>query len=89
MFPISVSSRKAPREEGAYFFFDTGAGNDFDDDTIAGEDLMGWLVPYELADSFEKRWIVGDVSDEMDTMFAIARWSKSDDGLHVSFETGF
>lgn len=75
--------------KGNVFFFDTGAGNDFNDGVIAGEDLMGWLVPASEADDFEKRWIVDDISDEMDEMFAIARWSKNGSGISVSFDTGF
>lgn len=80
--------QKSASSDGMVFFFDTGAGNDFSDASMSGEDLMGWLVPGDQADKFESSWLADTITDEMDDeFFAIARWNKSGNKVSVKFET--
>ena len=37
------------------FYLDAGDGRDFEDNCFEGEDLMGWLIPKENAEVFDRR----------------------------------
>ena len=60
------------------FFLDSGDGRDFETDSLEGEDLMGWLIPKDKADDFEKEWETGDVSDDWSDFFTWAIWEDAD-----------
>lgn len=64
-------------KRNAVFFLDCGEGRDFETDSIEGEDLRGWLIPSEKADTFEKEWLTGNPADEWANEIAWAIWSGS------------
>ena len=81
--------RARAAELGCIYFEDSGEGREFYDDPIEGEDLSGFLIPYEEADEFEALWVEGNVSkitDEWNKHFAFVNWGKTECGYDVKFE---
>ena len=69
---------------GCVFFFDVGERNDFEGSEMDGEDLSGWLVPIELADEFEEKWLRQE-EDAFD-WFCMVRWSGDSLAPSIRFE---
>ena len=72
--------------QGCVFFFDTGDGRDFEIDDFEGEDLMGWIVPQNLVDAFEKEWSNWNVLDDWSEYYCWAIWYKQESLLKIKFE---
>lgn len=72
-------------KEDSVFFLDAGDGRDFENDTLEGEDLMGWLIPKDKVSDFEKEWKENSVSDDWSTFYVWAIWDDTD-GLTIKFE---
>lgn len=70
--------QNAASEKGCVFFLDSGDGRDFENDSLEGEDLMGWLIPKDKLPDFEKEWETGDVSDDWSDFFVWAIWENAD-----------
>lgn len=68
----------AAKKKGCVFFLDSGDGRPFETNSVEGEDLMGWLIPSERVEDFEKEWMSGDVSDDWSEFFAWAIWDNID-----------
>lgn len=49
---------------GKVFFADCGEGNDFETDSMEGEDFCGWLIPLDKVKEFEPNWKENNVSDQ-------------------------
>ena len=62
---------------GCVFFLDAGDGRDFENDSLEGEDLMGWLIPKERLSAFEKEWDKGDVSDDWSDFYKWSIWENA------------
>ncbi len=79
--------QNAARDEGSIFFLDTGEGRDIILPDMEGEDLSGWLIPAELADSFRLAWenFGADLSD-WDEYARLAVWRQSADVLQITFQ---
>lgn len=77
--------QKTAERNGCVFFLDAGDGRDFENETLEGEDLMGWLIPREKVVEFEQLWKDDDVSDDWTDFFVWAVWNN-DKELTVKFE---
>lgn len=77
--------QKTAERNGCVFFLDAGDGRDFENETLEGEDLMGWLIPLEKVAEFEQLWKDDDVSDDWTDFFVWAVWNN-DKELTVKFE---
>ncbi len=74
------------KKQNCIFFLDSGDGNDFCDDICEGENLMGWLIPYDKKEIFKKEFLNGDVSDDWSDFFVWAVWEMKN-GLKIHFES--
>jgi hypothetical protein len=72
-------------EREAVFFLESGDGNDFETDVMAGEDLQGWLVPLSKADEFEAEWKAGAEDDKWVEFFCWAEWFTRKNAIDVRF----
>ena len=79
--------RKAAEEEGCLFFVDCGEGRDFSNEVMEGEDLSGWLIPFEEVDEFEKEFTSMDVSEKWNDKVAFAVWDNTDGEVSISFKS--
>ena len=68
--------QKTATEQGCIFFLDAGEGRDFENNTMEGEDLSGWLIPKEKSQEFEPLWMKNNVDDDWSDMFGYAIWSN-------------
>ena len=73
---------------GCSFFLDCGEGRDFETDTMAGEDLSGWLIPREKEELFSKEFSRGKqyVSDDWNEYIYFAIWTITDGAVSIRFE---
>ena len=76
-------------KKGCVFFFDTGDGRDFENDTLEGEDLMGWLIPNDKASDFVKEYESCNVSDDWLDFYKWAVWDNSNDMISIRFKGDF
>lgn len=60
------------------FFLDAGDGRGFETEDLEGEDLMGWLIPQNKLEDFEKEWESNTISDDWSDFFVWAIWKNSD-----------
>ncbi len=74
----------AAGKKNSVFFLDAGDGNDFETDTLEGENLMGWLIPEDKLTDFEKEWDKGDVSDDWSQYYLWAIWKNAENPV-ISF----
>ena len=72
-------------QKGCVFFLDAGDGRDFETDKLEGEDLMGWLIPKDRVEAFEKEWESDDISDDWSDFYKWAIWDNPDSPT-VKFE---
>ena len=77
--------QKKAQEHNAVFFLDSGDGNDFETDTMAGEDLQGWLVPLNIADEFEAEWKDRNEDDKWVDFFCWVEWFALKSEIDVRF----
>lgn len=73
-------------KENKIFFLDAGDGRDINLPGISGEDLMGWLIPIDMADDLKKYWLLDDVNDDWSDYFMFAIWEKDEDEIKIRFE---
>lgn len=73
-------------EQDCIFFCDCGEGREFFMDGIEGEDLMGWLIPNQLAEKFEPEWLTNDVSEKWNSYVRFAIWKMQKDQVTITFE---
>ena len=77
----------AARKQGMVFFADAGDGNDFKSPTLEGEDMMGWLIPEDLAPEFEPFWKSDTVEDDRwSAFYQWATWAKDGDAITITFK---
>lgn len=62
--------RQKAEEVECVFFVESGDGNDFSTSDMEGEELCGWLIPFEQANEFEEEWKAGGNIDDL------ARWEE-------------
>lgn len=72
-------------ENNCVFFLDSGDGNEFKTETMEGENLQGWLIPFTKAEEFEKIWKNKNESDEWVEFFCWAEWKIEDGNVKVIF----
>lgn len=77
--------QKRAHERGAVFFLDSGDGDDFETETMEGENLQGWLVPQNKADEFESVWKIWNEDDEWVDFFCWAEWVTRRKEIDVRF----
>ena len=70
----------------AVFFADAGDGNDFEMPDMEGENMMGWLVPFERIAEFEPLWVQSAVDDSWSAFFGWAVWYANGDSIGIRFE---
>ena len=76
-------------KENKIFFLDAGDGRDINLPGISGEDLMGWLIPIDMADDFKKYWLLDDVNDDWSDYFMFAIWEKDEDEIKIRKAFGY
>lgn len=74
------------KKRNAVFFADAGDGNEFETETMEGENMMGWLVPNDKTKEFEPIWKSSDVDDEWIEFFRWAVWSETDGKIKIKFD---
>ncbi len=73
-------------KQNSVFFADAGDGNDFETETLEGENMMGWLIPADKVKEFEALWKASDVDDSWSEFFVWAVWSKDGGTVKIKFE---
>ena len=69
--------QKEALKQGSVFFLDSGEGHDFDNGFMEGENLSGWLIPFGLADEFEKEYLKhNDDLEEWEEYFCWIEWEN-------------
>lgn len=69
--------QNAAKAKECVFFMEAGDGNDFENEIMEGEDLMGWLIPKDRISKFEPIWKTNDVPDEWTDFFCWAKWENA------------
>lgn len=82
---FSIVQKYAKRQD-CVFFLDAGDGRDFETDVLEGEDLMGWLIPQNTINKFEKEWETDSVSDNWSDFYVWAIWKNPDNPI-ITFES--
>ena len=72
---FSIVQNTANKKE-CVFFLDAGDGNNLETEIFEFENLMGWLIPNDKADEFEKAWKENDVSDDWSDFYVWANWEN-------------
>lgn len=65
-------------KHGRVFFLDAGDGNEFSNDEMDGENLMGWLVQKDEAGAFEdafSRW--EEIPSKFADTFCFVMWENA------------
>lgn len=73
-------------EKGCIFFGENGEGNDFETETMEGENFCGWLIPEQDAAAFELVWEKGNVPEQWVDYMAWANWNTSGEDVIITFE---
>ena len=73
-------------KQHAVFFADAGDGNPFETPTMEGEEMMGWLIPFEKAEEFTGFWENGKVEDDWSDFYTWAVWERNGNEIKVHFE---
>ena len=73
-------------QQGMVFFADAGDGNDFETETMEGEDMMGWLIPKDKAEEFEKIWKESNVDDSWSDFYKWAVWEQDKGNIIINFD---
>lgn len=83
---FSLIQNKA-MENGSVFFSWSGEGHEIMTDELDGEDMSGWLVPFDESDEFEIQWMSGldAIGDKFDDMFVFARWREENGSIVIEF----
>ena len=79
--------QKKAKVHGAVFFLDSGNGNEFETETMEGENLQGWLVPYQKTADFKPAWDQWNETDEWVDYFCWVEWCAESDVIDVRFVT--
>ena len=79
--------QKKAEEIDCAFFLDSGDGNEFETETMEGENLTGWLVPLSKSDEFEKVWNEFEEDDEWVDFFCWVEWYDSKGKIDIKFTT--
>ena len=77
--------QKKASEKDCVFFLDSGDGNDFETESMEGENLQGWLVPKTKAEEFEKIWKANNEDDEWADYFCWAEWVNKRGSIDIAF----
>lgn len=72
-------------ERNCVFFLDSGDGNEFETESMEGENLQGWLVPQSKADEFENIWRNNEEDDEWVEFFCWVEWQNQNGIIDVKF----
>ncbi|MCQ2604551.1 MAG: hypothetical protein MJ215_05875 [Spirochaetia bacterium] len=75
----------AAKEKKSVFFLDSGEGNEITDDDINAEDLTGWLIPSDKADSFSQIYTSFKELDKFDDFYVFVSWKKKDSKFIINF----
>lgn len=67
------------------FFLDAGDGNDFSNDEMEGEDLLGWLIPEDQAEEFKAEFEEFREAKHWDDFYITVSCSLGD-SLTVKFD---
>ena len=78
--------RAEAKKRDCVFFLDCGEGREIITDDMEGEDLSGWLIPENKADSFQKEFVAWDVSEKWNDNVVFAIWKKEKNGISITFE---
>ena len=75
------------KKQDAVFFADAGDGNDFETSTMEGENMMGWLIPFDKVEEFEGLWGKSDVDDSWSCYFTWAVWEGDKrNSIQITFD---
>ena len=68
------------------FFLDGADGNELIEPDMEISDLMGWLIPEDQAEEFEKTWSArSEIPDRFEDCFLWAEWKKKDGQIIITF----
>lgn len=81
---FSIVQNKA-LEKKSVFFLDSGDGKEFETDEMEGENLQGWLVPFERVEEFESKWLKKEEDDKFIDFFCFVEWEKTENNIEIKF----
>ena len=73
-------------KQGAIFFADAGDGHDLVTHDMECEDMMGWLIPFNLAVTFEQFWKENKVDDTWSDYYIWAVWYIDEGSIRIRLE---
>lgn len=74
------------KKQNKVFFLDTGEGKEISTNEFEGENLSGWLIPKQKANTFETTWRNYDNLDKWDEFYVYEIWQFNENKLKISFE---
>lgn len=78
--------QEAAAKENAKFFMDAGEGNELITEEFEGENFSGWLVPTNIAKSFEHDWKMKNAhKDVWDEFYCYAEWKEEKELIKIEF----
>ena len=72
-------------KSGNVFFTDGADSNDFETDEMEGVELMGWLIPKEHAEEFQKIYENSGDTDDWIDYYCWAEWEMKDGEIKIHF----
>lgn len=83
---VSLSAEK----NNCNFFLKNGEGREIFTDDLDGEDLFGWLIPFDKVKEFEKEWFADNISDKWNDFLTFAIWEKDkNETISIIFKSDF
>lgn len=79
--------QKKAEKMNSVFFLETGDGNDFETETMEGENLQGWLVPIEKVNEFKEIWEQHKEDDRYVDFFCWVEWFSDKNNIDIKFIT--
>lgn len=67
------------------FFMDCGEGREIMLEDIEGEDIRGWLIPFEQVEKFEKEWNRNEISNRWIDNITWAEWKQKNETITIEF----
>ena len=82
---FDIVQKYASKKNSAFFLF-CGEGNNFETETLDGEDLSGWLVPMDRLNEFEELYHADADLDDWADYFIFAIWSGDKNNPVIEFK---
>ena len=82
---FNIVQKYAEKKNSAFFLF-CGEGNNFEAETLDGENLSGWLIPMDKVEEFGKLYHADADLDDWADYFLFAIWSGNKNNPTIEFK---